>query len=71
MSKSARYETGTKAQVLVSMAQYAIRDQRALMDAYTPSFGELDEAAQAVVDECKARIRDYQKILRSLKMPKS
>ena len=65
-----RFESGTKEQVIRRMAYYAIRDQQALIDAHTPSYGEPGEESQRVIDECKAEIRDFRRIIKSLD-PKS
>lgn len=63
---SKRFESGTKQEVLRAMASYAIRDQQALIDAHTPSFGEPDEYTKSVIEGCKAEIRDFRRILKSL-----
>lgn len=64
---SNRFEAGSKIKALRRMANYAIRDQEALKDAYTPSFGSLDEEALKVIADCDANIRDFRRILKSLK----
>jgi hypothetical protein len=61
------YENGSKKLVIARMAAFAIRDQQALVEAYTPSFGEPDEEAKKVIEECKAHIRDFRKILSDTK----
>ena len=58
---SKRYETGTKQKVLACMARFAIRDQKALIDAYTPNYGEPDDEAKEVIRGCEANIRDFKK----------
>jgi hypothetical protein len=57
-----RYENGTQAQVILKMAQYAIRDQRALIDAYMPSYGEPGDEAKQVIKQCESLIRDFKKL---------
>lgn len=57
-----RYENGTAHQVTLRMAQYAIRDQLALIEAYTPMFGEPDDEAKKVIAECESFVRDFRRI---------
>lgn len=59
---SARYENGTAHQVILRMAQYAIRDQEALIEAYTPMLGDPDDEAKKVIAECKSFVRDFRRI---------
>ncbi len=61
------YESGSKKLVIARMAAFAIRDQKALIEAYTPSFGEPDDDAKKVIEECKSHIRDFRKILSDTK----
>jgi hypothetical protein len=56
------YETGTKEKVLAYMAECAIRDRAALIDAYTPQMGAPSEDAEHYIAECKANIRDFKKL---------
>ena len=60
------YNLGSKNQVLTSMARYAIRDQRALLDALQPPFGEPDEATATTIAEVRERIEDFRRILKLL-----
>jgi hypothetical protein len=57
------YKTGTKHEVILQMSANAIRDQIALIEAYTPQFGEPDEFAAQVIQDCKDRISDYRKLV--------
>lgn len=57
-----RYENGTARQVTLRMAEYAIRDQMALIEAYSPMIGEPDAEAQKVIDQCRSIIRDFRKL---------
>lgn len=60
-----KYENGSASKVIVLMAEFAIRDQRALIKAYTPSGGsEPDAQAAKVILECKSLIRDF-RVLRA------
>jgi hypothetical protein len=59
---SKRYETGTKKEVLAFMAACAIRDQRDLIDAHTPPYGQPCEASKEVIRDCRAIIRDFKKL---------
>jgi hypothetical protein len=59
---SKHYETGTKEKVLAYMAECAIRDRAALIDAYTPQMGAPSEDAKHYIAECKANIRDFKKL---------
>lgn len=56
------YTTGTKNEVLRQMAVYAIRDQMALIDAYTPAYGKPDEAAMKVIADARAAIADFRRL---------
>ncbi len=57
-----RYENGTALQVTLRMAQYAIRDQESLIEAYTPMRGDPDDEAKKVIAECKSFIRDFRRL---------
>jgi hypothetical protein len=61
------YEGGSKNLVIARMAAFAIRDQQALVEAYTPSFGEPDDDAKKVIEECRSHIRDFRKVLAATK----
>lgn len=56
------YTSGTKAEVLRLMATCAIRDQLALIEAYTPAHGEPDDSARAVIADAKAAIADFRRL---------
>lgn len=56
-----RYENGTARRVILCMAEYAIRDQEDLIEAYTPMFGQPDAEAVKVIEECRSLIRDFKK----------
>lgn len=58
------YNLGNKKQAMAAMARYAIRDQRALLDALQPSFGEPDELTASTMAEVRARIEDFRRILK-------
>jgi len=60
------YKTGTREEVIRNMAYYAIRDQEALIDAHTPQFGEPDEMAKEVIQDCKDNIEDFRRLAISL-----
>lgn len=60
----ARFLTGTRAEVLRRMAQHAIRDQRALADAYRVNDrGEVPDDAAKVIDDCRRNIADYRRFI--------
>ncbi|MCZ8254524.1 MAG: hypothetical protein O9327_02430 [Polaromonas sp.] len=61
-----RYKTGTKTEVIRTMANYAIRDQEALIDAHTPSFGEPCAEFQQVIQQCRDAIADFRRLVSSL-----
>lgn len=55
-----RYQTGARADVLRYMAECAIRDREALIDAYTPpSWQPVSKGAQRVINDCRAAIADF------------
>lgn len=56
------YKTGTREQVLRRMATYAIRDQQALIDAYTPRHGEPDDTAKQVIAGAQDAIADFRRL---------
>lgn len=59
-----RFKTGARNNVIARMAEHAIRDQVALIDAYTPALRRMpiDSESQAVIDGCRANILDYQRL---------
>lgn len=61
------YRTGTRDQVLVRMARYAIRDQEALIDALTPEKGAPDPATEEAILLAKAYIHDFRKLAATAK----
>lgn len=65
-----RYENGTVRQITLRMAEYAIRDQEALIDAYTPTHGELDDEAKKVVQQSRSIIRDFRKLAAAIRARK-
>jgi hypothetical protein len=57
------YLTGTKADVIRRMADYAIRDQQALIYALTPSFNrDPDEVTAFAIKDAKECILDFKRI---------
>lgn len=63
---ASRYETGSRDKVIRSMVYYAVRDQEALADAHTPPYGEPDDDAKQVIEDCMANIRDFKRLARTL-----
>ena len=59
------YKTGSRAEVIRRMASYAIRDQEALIDAYTPRFGEPDDAARQVIAGARDAIADFKRLAKT------
>lgn len=59
-------KSGTKSQVLRLMAEYAIRDQKALIDALTPPYQAPDEETQKAIDDAKNLVADFRQIAKSL-----
>ena len=57
-----RFKTGVRSQVIASMAEYAIRDQQALIDAHIPRYGQPSDTAKEVIAKCRDRIADYRRI---------
>lgn len=57
---SRRYNTGPKRVVIQKMAECAIRDQLALIDAMTPA--DSDSETKTAIEDCKRLIRDFQRI---------
>ncbi|MFK4706160.1 hypothetical protein ABIC83_002999 [Roseateles asaccharophilus] len=47
------------------MATFAIRDQEALIDAYTPRHGEPDAEALKVIERARDNISDFRRLLKS------
>lgn len=66
MPRSA-YKTGTKAEVICRMASYAIRDQQALIDAYTPRHGEPGDTAKKVIAGAQDAIADFRRLAKTAK----
>ncbi len=61
------YETGKRDDVLYLMAQHAIRDQDALIDALTPpKWARISQECAESIAECEKNIRDYIKIMETL-----
>lgn len=60
-----RYNSGNRDAALRRMAECAIRDREAMIDAMTPRFGELSKEDAAYVAECKAEIEDFRRIAKS------
>lgn len=58
------YQLGDRQRALKTMAEYAIRDQEAFIDAMTPAFGKPDETDPAVV-HARMCIADFRKIAKS------
>jgi len=61
-----KYESGTRKQIIGMMAYDAMRDQKALLEAITPEFGEPDSDTQETIQEIEARIRDYGRLRKVL-----
>lgn len=61
-----RYKAGSKTKMLRTMARLAIRDQEALIAAYTPRFGTPDEVAIDAISGAKANIEDFKKFIKTL-----
>ena len=59
-----RYLAGSRTEALRRMCYHAIRDQEALIDAYSNSPN--DPKAVKVVADCKSNIADYHRIHKSL-----
>ena len=58
-----RYQTGPRDNVLRYMAECAIRDRVALIDAHTPpSYIAITPESQAVIDDCHAHIADFRRL---------
>jgi len=58
-----KYKLGSKTIALQRMADYAIRDQEALIDALTPSFRrEPDEGTASAIKDAKNCIADFRRI---------
>jgi hypothetical protein len=58
-----RYQTGTRISVLRYMAECAIRDRVALIDAHTPpSYLPVTPESQAVIDDCRNCIADFRRL---------
>lgn len=59
-----RYLAGSRSEALRRMCYHAIRDQEALIDAYSNSPN--DPEAVKVVADCRSNIADYSRIYKSL-----
>ena len=58
-----RFKTGTRAQVLRHMAECAIRDRQAMIDAHTfPEWQPKSESSEAVIADCRATIADFKRL---------
>jgi acyl-CoA reductase-like NAD-dependent aldehyde dehydrogenase len=62
---SGAYKTGTRAEVIRRMASYAIRDQEALIDVYTPRLGKPDDAARLVIAGARDAIADFKSLAKT------
>lgn len=60
------YFSGTRADALANMVSCAIRDQRALIDAYTPIYGEPDKEAKAAIRDAQMWIADFERLAKEL-----
>lgn len=60
------YLTGTKADVIANMAMYAIRDQRALIEAHSPLYGEPSEDAAREIRDAENSIEDFKRLAKAL-----
>lgn len=64
---SHRYENGTREETIHMAISLAIGDRLALIDAYGgEKVARTDPDARAIVEDCKASIRDFKKLGRSL-----
>lgn len=63
------YESGTKKQIVNMMAEYAIRDQEALIDACKGGMrpGNPNPETQHVIQEAEAAIRDFKRFCRTFR----
>lgn len=59
-----KYQLGSRVRALKLMAEYAIRDQEAFIDAMTPAFGKPDETDPAII-HARMCIADFRKIAKS------
>lgn len=59
-----KYQLGDRLRALKLMAEYAIRDQEALIDAMTPTFGKPDETDPTVI-HARMCIADFRLIAKS------
>lgn len=58
-----RYKIGNKQAVLRRMANYAIRDQEALIEALKPPFARIqDDSTAAAIQDAKNCISDFKRI---------
>lgn len=57
------YHSGSRNEVLIQMARFAIRDQETLVDALRPQCGIPDEDTQEAIDAALNRIKDFKRIL--------
>lgn len=60
-----KFETGDKRSVIMRAMHYAIQDREAMIDSLTPQCCEVSDHDKKYIEECKALIRDFQKILES------
>lgn len=66
---SARYKSGSRDHVLHMMAQFAIRDQEAMLDSLIPDsswmkYNEMPKENQAAIDECQLYISDFKRLMK-------
>lgn len=60
-----KFETGNKRSVIMRAMHYAIQDRESMIDSLTPQCCEVNEQDRKYIEECKALIRDFQKVLGS------
>jgi len=61
--KMSKFETGNKASVIASALHYAIQDRMSMIDALTPRDHPSAPEYVKQIEECKAMIRDFEKLL--------
>lgn len=61
--RMSKFETGNKASVIASALHYAIQDRISMIDALTPRDHPPAPEYVKQIEECKAMIRDFEKLL--------
>lgn len=60
-----RYNSGSRDLAIRRMAECAIRDREAMIDAITPRFGAVSKENADYIEECRGEIADFKRIARS------